>query len=91
MEVLTPMKKEWEAFQLQLYTHLRIHEEPMWDMDEPTILTECDSTFRITRNVLTAHFDMYDLEGTIAYFKKSGWNCDCQLYSDAPGYLGAPE
>jgi len=84
--ILTPMCPEWEEFQSTMHAHLNFQDA--WLDDESTYSNSCDSTYRITRNVLNAHFPEFDVKATLNYFKKSGWRCDCQVYLESPEYLG---
>lgn len=82
--VLTPLKSEWEEFTRQIVIHLNIVDTP----DEEYYHTCCDGSFKLTRNIIETRFPEFDIEATIAYFKKSEWFCDCDIFSESPIYLG---
>jgi len=81
--ILTPMNPKWERFEREVTHHLGIYE-----CQDDTLNTRCDGSFKIARNIITNRFPEIDLEATIAYFKKSEWFCDCELFFSAPVYLG---
>jgi hypothetical protein len=84
MQILTPdvSPEDFNHFKGLLYDHLHIRDARI--DNEPTFINDCDSTLRLTRNILTSHFPEYDMEGTILYFQKMTWGCDCQVFYDSP-------
>ena len=82
MRILTPLDPDWDILTDSLAIHLHSRDHPF---EENVVIDECDASFSLTRNILTSHFpEDVDIEASIAYFRKNGWYCDCELYHEVP-------
>ena len=84
-EKLTPLNPEWDEFIDRLMLHIAIRENPE---HHDYYHTDCDGSFRISRNIIENRFSEMDIESTIDYFKKNGWYCDCDVFDGCPLGLG---
>jgi len=83
MDILTPLKPEWQKFTSELMQHLR-----MYDCGDDCWNSHCDGTFKLCRNIITSRYPHIDVEATIDYFRKNEWYCDCGVFNESPSYLG---
>jgi hypothetical protein len=84
MQILTPdvSPEDFNRFKGLLFDHLHVRDARL--DNDPIFINDCDSTLRLTRNILKAHFPEYDTAGTISYFEKMMWGCDCQVFYKSP-------
>lgn len=82
-KILTPDNDvEWRDFINSMILHLNIHGNPD---DEDYFLTDCDGTFRMSRNILKNRFFKFDEDLTIRHFQnKLKCYCDCEVFEKYP-------
>jgi len=83
IKILTPDDdKEWRDFIDRMMLHLHIRNNPE---DDDYFITDCDGTFRMSRNLLKNRFFEFDEEATISFFqKKLKCYCDCDVFDKHP-------
>jgi hypothetical protein len=81
-KILTPDNDEWGEFINRMILHLDIRENPE---DKDYYFTDCDGTFKMSRNLLKNRFYEFDEEATIQFFqKKLNCYCDCDVFDKHP-------
>ena len=83
IKILTPDNDvEWRDFIDRMMLHLHIRDVPG---DEDYFMTDCDGTFKMSRNILKNRFFDFDEESTIEFFqKKLQCYCDCEVFEKHP-------
>ena len=86
--LLTPRDPRWDRFIGSIYHHIRIRD----DYDDPDLwMSDCDGSFRVTRNIIENRFPELDVEATLDYFRKMDWCCDCELFAGCPNGMNSAE
>lgn len=84
-DILIPTNPDWDEYIERLIIHARIRENP----EHPDYyISDCDGSFRVTRNILTNRFPEMNIKKTLEYLRKMEWYCDCDVFFGCPNGLG---
>ena len=83
--IFTPLDSRWDEFTDALCFHLNIHD------DDDHATSNCDGSFKFTRNLLANRYPEVDIEKTIEYFRTALCYCDCDIFFEWPCGLGAQQ
>ena len=85
-KVFTPLDPRWDDFTSALCYHLNIH-----DGYDGAPISNCDGSFKYSRNLLENRYPEVDIEKTIEYFKTMECFCDCEVFFEQPCGLGVDQ
>jgi hypothetical protein len=87
-KLFTPMDKRWDDFVSALIAHLNVRDHPDYEYG---FMSDCDGSYRISKNLLAGRYSDVNVTSTISYFQMSGWMCDCEVFSCSPSGLAIPK